>query len=177
MSFRSIFHRSQAHRKVRRANYGHAGRRARFETFEDRQMLSLNPAVNYPVDTEPLAVVAADFNNDGRVDLATANSGNNTISVLLGNANGTFHKGGATEFRTRIDERTQNVRSTSYGMTQRYSLAGNILTQNYQPTGEVVKSKIRVYYTKYDKDAWQHKIGFLPLGGGDGGALVLRRSE
>src|SRR5207244_9267143 len=35
------------------------------------------------------ALVTADFNNDGRLDLATANV-DNTVSVLLGNANGTF---------------------------------------------------------------------------------------
>jgi hypothetical protein len=34
--------------------------------------------------------VAADFNNDGRLDLATGNVGGNTVSVLLGNVNGTF---------------------------------------------------------------------------------------
>lgn len=92
------------------------------------------------------------------------------------NANGTFHKGAATEFRTSRDERTDNVTTTSYGMTQSYSLSGNILTQNYKRTGEVVKYKIRIYHTKYDKDAWQHKIGFLPLENNDGGTIVLRRN-
>jgi hypothetical protein len=93
------------------------------------------------------------------------------------NADGTFHKGAATEFRTKYDERTQQVRTTSYAMTQSYSLAGNVLTQNYQRTGEVVKYKIRIYQTKYDKSAWQHKIGFLPVdSNSDGGTLVLQRN-
>ena len=35
-------------------------------------------------------VVAGDFNGDGRIDLAVANQGGNTVSVLLGNGDGTF---------------------------------------------------------------------------------------
>ena len=90
MSFRSFFHRSQPHRKVRQANHGQAGRRPRFESFEDRRLLSFTPGLSYSVGVEPQAVVAADFNNDGHLDLATANAGGNTVSVLLGNADGTF---------------------------------------------------------------------------------------
>jgi hypothetical protein len=93
------------------------------------------------------------------------------------NANGTFHKGAAHEFRTSRDRHTDNVTTTSYGMTESYSLSGNVLTQNYKRTGEVVKYKIRIYYTKYDKDEWQHKIGFLPLDNHDGGTFVLGRSN
>jgi hypothetical protein len=57
------------------------------ESLEGRCLLSFSPAVNYPVGVNPMTVVAADFNGDGRLDLATANSG---ISVMLGNADGTF---------------------------------------------------------------------------------------
>src|SRR5687768_13559691 len=70
--------------------------RACFEALENRRLLSFAPAVNYAVGMEPQAVVAADFNNDGRLDLATGNASfdnvfvGNTISVRLGNANGTF---------------------------------------------------------------------------------------
>ena len=38
----------------------------------------------------PDALVAGDFNGDGRTDLAVANSGSNDVSVLLGNGDGTF---------------------------------------------------------------------------------------
>ena len=40
--------------------------------------------------TDPVAVVAGDFNQDGNQDLAVANSGSNDVSVLLGNGDGTF---------------------------------------------------------------------------------------
>jgi hypothetical protein len=63
--------------------------RAFLEPLEDRRMLSFTPAVDYPVGGSPLAIVAADFNSDGRLDLATASSSSN-VSVMLGNADGTF---------------------------------------------------------------------------------------
>ena len=40
--------------------------------------------------TDPDAIVAGDFNGDGRTDLAVANYGSNDVSVLLGNGDGTF---------------------------------------------------------------------------------------
>jgi hypothetical protein len=43
-------------------------------------------------------VIASDFNGDGKLDLATANAESETISVLLGNGDGTFqtHKDNST---------------------------------------------------------------------------------
>ena len=60
------------------------------ESLEDRCLLSFSPAVSYPVGASPQAVVTGDFNGDGRLDLAVANSASNTVSILRGNANGTF---------------------------------------------------------------------------------------
>ena len=37
-----------------------------------------------------VAIVAADFNRDGKADLAVVNSMSNSVSILLGNGNGTF---------------------------------------------------------------------------------------
>src|SRR2546421_6004093 len=45
---------------------------------------------NFGPGTYPLAVAVADFNGDGRADVAVANIGANTVSVLLGNGDGTF---------------------------------------------------------------------------------------
>ncbi|MDH4163772.1 MAG: FG-GAP-like repeat-containing protein [Nitrospirota bacterium] len=47
-------------------------------------------AVSYPTGTEPYSVVTGDFNGDGTIDLAVANSFSNTVSVLTGNGDGTF---------------------------------------------------------------------------------------
>ena len=38
----------------------------------------------------PAAIAAAELNGDGRIDLVTANSGSDDVSVLLGNGDGTF---------------------------------------------------------------------------------------
>jgi FG-GAP-like repeat len=40
--------------------------------------------------TNPSSVAIGDLNGDGRLDLAVANAGSNTVSVLLGNGDGTF---------------------------------------------------------------------------------------
>ncbi|HEX8816159.1 MAG TPA: VCBS repeat-containing protein [Terriglobales bacterium] len=44
----------------------------------------------YTVGTEPQTVVVADFNNDGKPDLAIPDYTSQEISILLGNGNGTF---------------------------------------------------------------------------------------
>jgi len=44
----------------------------------------------FEVGTQAWAAVRADLNNDGHLDLAVANHGANTISVLLGNGDATF---------------------------------------------------------------------------------------
>jgi hypothetical protein len=61
---------------------------------------AFGPSAAFPVGTYPKALVVGDFNGDGKADLAVANQGDvfgcetnqncNTISILLGNGNGTF---------------------------------------------------------------------------------------
>src|SRR5882724_11933208 len=53
---------------------------------------------DYPAGAQPAAVVIADFNGDGKADLAVANFGSNNVSILLGNGSGTF--GAASGFAT-----------------------------------------------------------------------------
>jgi hypothetical protein len=53
---------------------------------------SFATAPNSPlaVGSAPTTVTNADFNGDGKMDLAAQNSGSNTVSVRLGNGDGTF---------------------------------------------------------------------------------------
>jgi hypothetical protein len=55
------------------------------------------PPVAYRVGSGPTAVALGDVNNDGKIDIVTANSGSNSVSLLQGNGNGTF--GTARSFR------------------------------------------------------------------------------
>lgn len=42
------------------------------------------------VGSEPSAIITGDFNSDGKLDLAVANLSDNTVTLLLGNGDGTF---------------------------------------------------------------------------------------
>ena len=48
------------------------------------------PGVYYATGEQPLSVVAVDFNQDGILDLAVANSLSTYLTILLGNGDGTF---------------------------------------------------------------------------------------
>lgn len=54
------------------------------------QHLQFSAPVTYAVGNSPQQVVAADLNGDGKQDLVVLNGGDQTISVLLGNGDGTF---------------------------------------------------------------------------------------
>src|SRR5262245_52636959 len=45
---------------------------------------------DFRVGSAPVAVAVADVNRDGHPDLVVANRDSSTVSVLLGNGNGTF---------------------------------------------------------------------------------------
>jgi hypothetical protein len=55
-----------------------------------------SPATNFTVGSVPFSVAIGDFNGDGISDLAVANNGSTTVSILLGTGTGTF--GAATNF-------------------------------------------------------------------------------
>jgi hypothetical protein len=63
-------------------------RRVRFrpqaEALDQRRLLSFGLSGAYTVGANPVAIVTADVNGDGRLDLLTANADSNSISVLLG---------------------------------------------------------------------------------------------
>ena len=51
---------------------------------------TFQPQVTYPVGIGPDAIAAADFTGDGNLDLAIVELTSSTVSVLLGNGDGTF---------------------------------------------------------------------------------------
>jgi hypothetical protein len=52
--------------------------------------LQFSGPTNYPVGNSPLGVAVGDFNGDGKKDLGVVNTADQTVSILLGNGDGTF---------------------------------------------------------------------------------------
>jgi FG-GAP-like repeat/IPT/TIG domain len=86
-----------------------AKRRSRLhvEALEERTVLSFSAPVFYSVGATPVGVMAADFNHDGKVDLAVADSGSLSVSVLLGNGGGAY--GTAANYRVGVSPRSVAV--------------------------------------------------------------------
>jgi hypothetical protein len=70
-------------------------RRLLLESLEERRVLTFLPAVDYVVGDNPQALVSGDFNGDARSDLAIANTDNDSVTLLLGTADGSFTSGGS----------------------------------------------------------------------------------
>ena len=58
----------------------------------------------YATGTTPVSLAIGDFNGDSKLDAAVANFGSNTVSVFLGNGDGTF--------QTRVDYATGGTPSS-----------------------------------------------------------------
>ena len=68
----------------------HSPHRPVVEQLEDRQLLSFRPTTIYQAGLNPDATAVGDFNNDGYPDIAVTNTSSNSVSVYLGNGDGTF---------------------------------------------------------------------------------------
>ena len=77
-------------RKWQRRRTRSAAGKLRLEPLDGRIVPSFVGPTDYPVGQTPVSIVAFDFNGDGKLDLATGNSSDDTVSVLVGNGNGTF---------------------------------------------------------------------------------------
>ncbi len=54
------------------------------------EIVNFTSAANFAVGSDPYSATVADFNGDGKADLAVANYDTANVSVLLGNGNGSF---------------------------------------------------------------------------------------
>src|SRR5262245_9477260 len=70
------------------------------EALEDRTVPTFLPPVTLPVGIDPRAVTVADFNHDGKADLAVVNAGpssaSQSVSVLLGDGRPSFRPASTT---------------------------------------------------------------------------------
>src|SRR5882672_6162276 len=78
------------------------------EALEDRRTPSVSFAAQqtFTVGANPVSVAVADFNGDGRPDVAVANSSSNTVSVLL---DATGPRAGVPAFAARADFATGGI--------------------------------------------------------------------
>ena len=61
------------------------------QLFRNKGDGTFNTPVNFPsAGTEVRSIAVADFNGDGRLDLALGNAGSLNVSILLGNGDGSF---------------------------------------------------------------------------------------
>jgi Calx-beta domain/FG-GAP-like repeat len=98
MSFHSWLHslRSARAPNQRQRHHGRRGslraasHRPNLEVLEDRSLPAFIAPVDYTVGLSADDVKVGDFNGDAVLDLAAANWYGGTVSVLLGNTNGTF---------------------------------------------------------------------------------------
>jgi hypothetical protein len=91
--------------------------------------------------------------------------------------NGTFSFAGASQFRTSRDAYTDNVTTTSFSSDGTYKLAGNLMTKFIKKSGKTLQYRVRFFYTKYDKDEWQYKMGLLPSDSSDGRGIVYSKDK
>jgi len=66
-------------------------------TVTSSEAMTESVAQTIPAGTNPTYMVSGDFNRDGIPDLAVANTGSSTVSILLGGSSGTFTAGTALQ--------------------------------------------------------------------------------
>lgn len=65
------------------------------------QSLKFTSAASYPGGQSPRALAPGDFNGDGKLDLAVANSLGNDVTILRGKGDGTFEQAGSFAVGTK----------------------------------------------------------------------------
>jgi len=85
------------------------------------------PAVNYSVGSHPMSVATADFNNDGKPDLVTANYNDGNVTVRLGNGDGTF--GAATNFSAGQNPQFVTVGDFNFDGLADIAVANNVINK------------------------------------------------
>ena len=162
---------------------------------------TFNPPVNFPNTSgaDSPTIVATDLNNDGNLDVAIAHSiacftapctSARTISVMLGNGNGTFQPNREIDVGTGIhkmragDFNRDGIKDLAFGAenTRLYILLGvGDGTFNQQPTivlvpgGDPFSAGNDVAIADYNRDTIQDLA--VALGNGNGTAILIGNGD
>src|SRR5215210_3043739 len=162
---------------------------------------TFNPPVNFPNTSgaDSPSIVATDLNNDGNLDVAIAHSiacftapctSARTISVMLGNGNGTFQPNREIDVGTGIhkmragDFNRDGIKDLAFGAenTRLYILLGvGDGTFIQQPTiflvpgGDLFSAGNDVAVSDFNRDTIQDLA--VALGNGDGTAIVIGNGD
>jgi hypothetical protein len=93
MWFRSLFaprNRQSSCKTTRRRDRRGESRQLFLEPLEDRSLMAFNVLAQYATGLSPMNMTLARIDAGNQLDMVVANSGDNSIGVRLGNADGTF---------------------------------------------------------------------------------------
>jgi len=76
-----------------------------------------NSPIYFPNASGPSPIVAADFNGDGKPDLAVANFDTSVVYILLGNGDGTFTFSGQSPINVGPTPQNPNIPANPFSMT------------------------------------------------------------
>src|SRR4051812_20867122 len=83
-----------AHRPIRNARHIAQGsgeaRRLFLESLEDRSLMAFNVLADYTTGLNPIDITLAPIDAGAQLDMVVVNSGDSSITVRLGNSDGTF---------------------------------------------------------------------------------------
>ncbi len=88
------------------------------------QVPFLGPARTYATGLAPSAIAVGDFNNDGRLDLATANNGAMYISILIGGGQGAFQQ----QMEISLNEYSQSIAVGDFNRDGKQDLVVGVIT-------------------------------------------------
>jgi N-acetylneuraminic acid mutarotase len=138
----------------------------------------------YNVGVEPQRVVAADFNHDGKLDLATVDFTSEDVSILLGDGNGRFQP--PKQFATNLDpsalvvgdfnrDGNLDLAVTEYGFNISFQLEGELAIFFGNGDGTFRPGPVYPLTQPYDITVADFNgDGFLDLAVADNGANLVR---
>lgn len=115
-------------------------------------LIQFEQKVDYEVGNTPTSIAVVDLNNDQKVDLAVANGEDNSVSILLGNGDGTFQS--AISYNT--GEAPEEVVASDFNADEKADLA---IANSFDDT-------LSIFIGKGDgsfEDAVSYDVGEFPL--------------